>query len=76
MQIDASDEQCENANASIRETVEPASNATFETNLFPDEQREPNDSIPAGIIITSPNPKHLMIEQHSKFIRNPSMLFK
>jgi hypothetical protein len=76
MQIDDSDEQRRNACLPICESWELGSNATLETQAFPQKQWPYNDSIPLGIVMASSNPKYLMIEEQSKSTKKRSLILK
>jgi hypothetical protein len=76
MQIDESDEQERNTNFSIRESFDPASNLTLETDTFPEKQKQPNASIHPGITIAAALPNDAMIDVHPKVTKNSPRILK
>jgi hypothetical protein len=76
MQIDERDEQEANAYDPTRETLEPTSNVTLETKVFPRKQLPPKSSILPGIMTVSSRPKHFMIEAQSILTKKTSLTAK
>jgi hypothetical protein len=76
MQIDESDEQWENAHASMDESFEPDSKITVEIVLLPWKHSASSRSIVFGILTVSPLPKYFLIEIPSKSKRKSPMTLK
>jgi hypothetical protein len=76
IQIDESDEQSENADASIRETLQSESKRTFERFLQQEKQPQLNPSKKDPIITSQSHPRYNTIHLDSEFMIKHSQTFK